>query len=255
MFTSISKALPSPRLFTRWAVALTIVITVLGVAEANFNVTPLRLELTPTGKGSQMTLRVQNLKQEALAVDTYAVFRRVSDEGEEVREPADEDFLIFPPQTLLEPGKTQVFTVKYVGDGDIAQSRYYGVGFREVPAETPGQKEGASVNIAFSYLLATVVTPEGARPDVTVKQITPATEDGTVELLIENEGNAHAVLSRATWRLTGDGGQSKELSGQDDFSFLGFPLLEPGTSRRFVMPGDAYADIGKPQSIEIVLDE
>ena len=223
----------------------------LSSAQASFEVTPLRINLAPAGSDSQATLRAQNTKQTPLPIETFVVRRTVSEDGEEVRAPADEDFIIFPPQALVEPGGAQAFRVRYVGDSDIETSRLYGIGVREVQAQVPSEEDGAFLGFSFAYIISATVLPEGAEVELSISAIEPSAEG--VSFSVFNGGKRHAVLSAGEWFLTmSDGSQHKIESKLD---FLGFPILEPGKTRRFTLPQAAYEGFGTPESLRIEFEQ
>jgi len=75
-------------------------------------VQPMVFELEPLGKGSTESIRLENNKQRPITVEMNASKIVLDEFGKETNIPADEDFLIYPPQTIVQPGKTQIIKVR-----------------------------------------------------------------------------------------------------------------------------------------------
>ncbi len=80
------------------------------------------------------------------------VVRRVGDEPDQV-EPAPDDFLIFPPQALIQPGKSQVFRAQYKGSGVASDLDRYFIVFTKVPVAVSGSGGGVGLNFAYNIYL------------------------------------------------------------------------------------------------------
>jgi fimbrial chaperone protein len=142
--------------------------------------------------------------------------------------PADDRFLLFPPQGVLPPGGRQVIRLQWVGPADLATSQAYYVSVKQLPvAFEPSSTDsvGAQVQVLYNMQALVVVAPPGAKPDVgalPAHQVNyqppaeagsaalPPLQDG-VEITLENKGRRHAMMSNFGWRLEGTDTKGKPL--------------------------------------------
>src|SRR3546814_11195409 len=95
----------------------------------------------------------------------------IDDDGKMIETPADDQFLIFPPQGVRPWGGRQVVRLQWVGNPDLAASEAFYVSVEQLPvALEPGETEtvAAQVQILYNMRALVVVAPPGAKPDVTV---------------------------------------------------------------------------------------
>lgn len=117
-------------------------------AEAQ-EISPVRSVIS-AAKGEVASITVRNNEGQPMPIQVSVVRREGSGESETTR-PADGDFVIFPPQAMIQPDASQVFRVQYRGpqvSGDPA--RYFAI-FTRIPlAIAQGQSvDGLAVNIAY----------------------------------------------------------------------------------------------------------
>ncbi len=97
-----------------------------------YEVTPMRLFLQPDRGQSGATISINNVREEALPVEVEVFRRPVAADGEQTFEPADEDFIVFPPQAQIGAGASQAIRIQYVGGlGAVAEA--FVVQVTEVP--------------------------------------------------------------------------------------------------------------------------
>jgi len=183
-------------------------------------VSPMVVEMTSRGSGAVARIEVQNINSGNLPFETR-VFRMSIDKNGNITEtPADDKFLIFPPQGALPPGGRQVIRLQWVGDAEPATSEAYYISVEQLPVALAPVVEGdlgAQVQVLYNMRALVVVAPPGAQPDVkalTAKQtlyqppapqgsnLVPPMQDG-VEITLRNDGRRHAMMSNLGWRLEG----------------------------------------------------
>lgn len=191
-------------------------------------VSPMVVEMETTGSNAVARIEVQNINPGNLAFQTR-VFRMTIDEnGKMIETPADDQFLIFPPQGVLPGGGRQVVRLQWVGNPDLSASEAFYVSVEQLPvALEPGETESvaAQVQILYNMRALVVVAPPGAKPDVTVgsaRQVNyqppaapgsdalPPLQDG-VEVVLRNEGQRHAMMANFGWQLVGTDRDGKFL--------------------------------------------
>jgi len=116
-------------------VSIVVILLAIVNCQASFaqRVEPMVFELAASGSKSTTSLRVNNNKSAPLTIEVEPSRISLDESGNETRTLAEDDFLIYPPQTILQPGKTQVIKVKYVGDPTIDASQAYRISVKQLP--------------------------------------------------------------------------------------------------------------------------
>lgn len=244
-------------------------------------VSPMVSELTTTGAGSAARIEVGNVGSAALPFETMITRIEVDADGDIVETPADEDFLVFPPQGLVPVRGRQVVRVQWVGEPTIDSSHAYYLWVKQLPVATdpsiPDSGGVVSVQVLYTMKALIVVAPPGAEPKVEVVSVTPAmvappvaevdpsltggetaapppAEPG-VEIVVANSGKRYALMSGATWVVEGTDktGQAfrREYASNDISQLVGVGYLAPlGGKRTFKLPtGGVELDPAKPVSV------
>lgn len=214
----------------QWRAMLAILaaVFVLVPSVLAMRVTPMVLEIDSRGTNAAARLEVQNLNKGNLPFQVRILHLAFNKDGSITETPADDKFLVFPPQGALPPGGRQVIRLQWVGDAEIATSEAYYVAVEQLPVTLePGSKEGleAQVQVLYNMRALLVVAPPGAKPNVSpasVRQLNyqppalpgatdlPPLQDG-VEVTLRNEGRRHAMMSNFGWQLEGKDRDGKYL--------------------------------------------
>jgi fimbrial chaperone protein len=191
-------------------------------------VSPMVVEMESRGSGAVARIEVQNINAGRLAFQTRIFRMEIDKDGVISETPADDQFLVFPPQGALPASGRQVVRLQWVGDAEIATSQAYYFSVEQLPvAFEPGSTDaaGAQVQILYNMRALVVVAPPGAKPDVkptSVKQVNyqppitpgakdlPPVQDG-VEIVLRNSGRRHAMMSNFGWQLEGTDTKGKWL--------------------------------------------
>jgi len=179
------------------------IITILANVSpaAAFRVEPMSADLAPTGSDTKGEIRIENPHDHPITIEVITEQRDFDANGKETRTPADDDFLIFPPQTLVQPGKTQLIRYQYIGDPKISATKAYVINVRQLPIDLkPDAQSG--MKFLYNFGLARYVVPEGAVAVPTVENIHVGPK-GTLDFVLKNTGNGHLPLMRKALRLTG----------------------------------------------------
>lgn len=214
--------------------ALAAAVTLLCAPAQAHRVYPMSYELAPVGSGAATVLRVDNTTERPLTLEVTAEKRTWDEQGNEMRTPADEDFLILPPQLIVEPGKTQAIRVQYVGDPTIDQTAMYVIGVNQVPVTDP--TAGTGVQFVINFGTAAYVVPAGAKTELKIVSVAAASTPGTMEVVLENSGARYAPLGSTTWTFTNGAGQKMELSGDPLRETLIASVVPSGGRRIFTVP-------------------
>lgn len=205
-----------------------------------FSVQPLLVEIEPGRSGA---IRVENTRPEPLTIEVTITRRSVDQDGQQTRAPADDDFVVLPPQMVIQPGRVQVVRLQWVGDEPPTQSISYYANLREVPVAL-APTEGAQLQVAFAFDIAVHVLPRNVRPQLalTGAQIARNAQGAPVmRLTIENSGDRYAYLQDASYDLEvldSSGAVIARPSFTKDAlsEILGVTLLEPHKSRTADLP-------------------
>ena len=259
----------------------TIALATIATTADAMRVSPMVVEITTRGAGSSARIEVQNVGSTAHPFETRITRLEFGEDGEMIETPADEDFLVFPPQGIVPVGGRQVVRVQWIGDPDLALSRAYYVGIHQIPVDLSGDGEAAAVGgqlqVVYNMKSLLTVAPPGAEPQVRVISATPtmvaaapqtavevdpalggaAPEAGLQEMRpgvsveLRNTGTRYAMMSAADWTLEGTGVDGEPLrivlSATQVNEAVGVGYLAPAGGRRtFEVPtGRAFA-AGRP---------
>lgn len=248
---------------------------------AAMRVSPMVAELSTTGVGSAARIEVGNIGSESLPFETLITELSVGPDGEFVEVPADDSFLIFPPQGLVPVNGRQVVRVQWVGEPTLESSRAFYLWVRQLPVSTdvdrPAVEDNVAVSVQVLYTMKAliVVAPPGAQPEVEVvsanvvdisppapevdasltggEEMAPPPMVPGVEVVVRNTGKRYALMSGATWVLEGTGldGQplALTLTSGDIGAAVGVGYLAPGGTRTFQVPAATPFDPARPVSV------
>ncbi|MGH1428959.1 MAG: fimbrial biogenesis chaperone [Arenicella sp.] len=206
MTQTLSKPSIQPRFHKHKALASTLSIITLFVslficssAQAQ-RVSPMVFELEPFGSRSSTSLRIENTKQRPLTIEVSASQLSTDLYGREALKPADDDFLLFPPQAIIQPGKTQIIRVKYIGEPKLDQSQAYRIAVKQLPINI--KEEGTTnIGIAFNFFTLLNITPKKTKPLLNIEKISPL-DNQKWQLTIVNSGDRFARLSTTEWNIS-----------------------------------------------------
>lgn len=191
-------------------------------------VSPMVVEMESRGSNAVARIEVQNINPGNLAFQTRIFRMEIDKDGKISETPADDQFLVFPPQGVLPAGGRQVVRLQWVGDPELAVSQGYYVSVEQLPvAFAPGSTDsvGAQVQILYNMRALVIVAPPNAKPEVKageVKQVVyqppalpgaaelPPMQDG-VEITLRNSGRRHAMMANFGWQLEGTDTKGKWL--------------------------------------------
>lgn len=196
-------------------------------------VQPMSYELGPSGSSASTALRIENSSKIDMTLELLASKISVDDNGVESLTPAEDDFLIFPPQMILKAGKTQAVRVKYIGEPTIKESAPYRISIKQIPIDLKGTgKSGVGMVVNFHTLAH--VAPKAAKIDLRVSELI-GNGSGAWKIAIDNHGKKMGRLSQTVWKLT-DGSQSKTLSLKEVADMTPKNLVMPGQTLHMTIP-------------------
>ena len=203
-------------------------------------VTPMIVDIDEFGRGAVTRIDVTNTDDRELPVELRVFRGIISERGELTLEEADEDFLIFPPQTVIAAERQQTFRVQYLGEQPLDRSAVYYISIREVPVPlVPGTSR---IQLLTHFNVLVNVVPEGSEAIVQVASMVPAVREEApgIEVRVENLGTKYFAAGRSAWTIAGsyENGEnfSLDLTPDEVGKYTGYGLVPPGQARIFFIP-------------------
>lgn len=258
--------------------AMALCVMALGGVAWAMRVSPMVVELSTKGAGTSARIEVGNVGSVPLPFETAITRLTFEDDGSITETPADEDFLVFPPQGLVAVNGRQMVRLQWVGAPDLEASQAYYLAVRQLPVSqdrAPSEDGGSiAVQVLYNMKALVVVAPPGAEPDVKVESAkatvieTPAevvegeepkppVREPGVEVVVRNDGKRYALMSGASWIIEGtarDGTPYRRqlASGSELSALIGVGYAAPlGGRRTFALPTEGVElDPSKPISVK-----
>ena len=230
------------RKFHFGAAVVLVAALLLGTPAKPMSVSPITLDMGASGKSTDQ-ISVINDGAVPLPVEIVISRMEMDENGQTATKLAGDEFLLFPPQAMVAPGATQVFRVQWVGDPQIKQSQSYIFSVNQVPVKMPAGKSG--VQVVFNFATVVNVAPASGQSAINVVSTGLAKDDKGKPhpaLTVKNPGNIHAKLTDATIKLSG-GSWSQTLRPEQLRQSMGVGLIQPGKTRRFLLPIDLPAGV------------
>lgn len=224
--------------------AFTLLFAAIVPGARAMSVTPILTDMTTAGRDSRGTITVVNTGATTLPVEITVSRLDLGENGELGLTPDDEDFLVFPPQAMLAPGASQVFRLQWAGEPDLAESRSYALMVNQIPVDS--QSEGTVLELVYSVVVYVNVSPLQGHDDAQIIRVAPITDEHgarKLEVVVENRGNRHHYVSRDRILITAASGWSRDFRASEFASSVGIGLVQPGKTRRFILPVEPPAGV------------
>ncbi len=241
-------------MFQKFVFAIAALFIAASLPSANAaQVSPMVVTVTPSGSGSIARLELSNPADVEFPVEVRMFAGEISEAGELELIPADEDFLVFPAQRIVEPNSQQVFRVQFVGEPELAASRVYYAAIRQIPVEFEPGVSQVQVVVNFNVLVNVVPSGVAPRPQAEIVGFETREEVNGANVRVYNAGNGTLMAGATAWELRGnaaDGTQSSRRLAPDEASrIFGVGVVAPGKARLFFVPLDPAL---VPESVELV---
>ncbi len=220
-------------------------------AGATYQLSPSGLTLEPSGSRSTGSFQVRSTGDEPVAVEIRVTERQMDLNGRETRPDAEDDFVVYPPQILLQPGQVQTVRVTWLGDPNPTNelpfrlmAEQLSIAFDEPEAEVTTAV--VRINALYNFVASLYVAPRGVSPNVVLESASHQNINGQDALVVQfhNQGTAHQLLTGLHLTLTpGAGGQTVTLSPEQLQGISGENLLAQN-QRQFTVPWPAGLPVG-----------
>ena len=199
---------------------------------------PIKMEFEPAGRGASQAFRLENDSSNTVPVQLSMLTRQMDLDGKETNTPAEDDFLVYPPQVLLKPNEVQTVRVKWLGTPKPEKELAYRILAEQLPVNLEKEKPGESrINVLVRYLGSVYIVPKGAKAEVVLESTAPQTDAAgkrRIELIFHNRGKAHSMLNDLRLKIQA-GGKTVELGPEALPNVAGENVLA-GQKRRFLLP-------------------
>lgn len=215
-----------------------------------FSVSPVHLEMGTLGRDARASITAVNHRGNRIGVDLSIVEVTLNSDGK-VTEigSGEEEFLIFPLQTFIQPYGKQVFRLQWAGDPEIDASRTFLISVTEVPGATrqeDSDETKASVTLALAFAVVVNVRPLEGEPAITVVSARLPDRSGLEDAPkviadFRNDSKVHGVLARGqlTVSLLDKSGRQllrRRYDASEINRTIGIGLLPPNQSRTLSIP-------------------
>jgi len=213
------------------------------------SVSPIHVEMTTTGNGSRAQITVNNDSSAPVPVEVTLEKFSLDEAGNRKTAKAGDNFLVFPPQALIQPGATQVFRVQWVGDPAIAQSESFMMSVNQIPVKLPAGQSAVQVVMSFGVMI-NVAPPQG-QSELKLVESGVTTDKKTGKrhptITVTNPSKVHGLLQNSVIRVSGEG-WSKTYEKNEITEKVGIGLVQPGKKRKFILPVDLPANVASVQA-------
>ncbi len=196
-----------------------------------YKVQPMLAEIAPIGKGSQMTMRIDNTGDSPLTIELVPLSFTMDEYGKETTESAEDDLLVIPSSAIVAPGRSQAVIVRYLGNPSITTSKPYRISVRQVKVSRSGQEQ-ASLGLLLQFDTLLNVRPKNTNPNLSVNSVTKNEDNWLVS--VENSGNSYGRITRTNWTIS-DKSHSLFVKNSEIGELIGGSLVLPNSKRIFTM--------------------
>lgn len=186
---------------------------------------PLSLVLKPRGAGANQVFSVINESNKPIAVQ-FTMTTRQQKGAKEVRLPADDQFMIYPPQTIIPAKTAQKVRVQWLGDTNLQQEQAFRLIAEQVHVSL--DKEPTGVTMLMKLVGALYVQPSKTQSNVRVSAVKP--HGDKLSVTVANSGTRHQLLNQAILNLK-HGNQVITLKGDQLLGMEGKNVLAKSTQQ------------------------
>jgi fimbrial chaperone protein len=225
--------------------AFALTLCLVSVAYAAMTVQPVVLDLRMAGRNTGGQIRVENTGTNPLPVEIRLVEAELRLETVKASDRLTDDLIAIPSQAIIPPGATQAFRIQYVGDPEAPTSRHYYAEVSQLPVAVTGGQSTIQVLYNFQAMV-NVASAVGSGPQLSVESaeiVRPETGPARIAFTVRNAGQNYGYISNSSITLIQRNAAGAEvlrrtLNSSDVQQMIGFGLVGPSTSRKFVAPID-----------------
>ncbi|MEQ8403894.1 MAG: fimbria/pilus periplasmic chaperone [Oceanicaulis sp.] len=210
--------------------ALSLVAMAAAAPAFGYEVEPMRVVLDLEQGRTSAVLTIRNTRDAELPVEIVMKRRVVAQDGTQSFTPAEDDFSVFPPLAMIEPGASQAVRISYIGDPGLAVSEAFVAEVQEAPVTA---EDFTGVVFAYNFGVAVYVRAPDARAELSVASAERV--EGGIAFTVANAGTDYAMLGELGLRLDIAGDQVRFTPAQVG-ELVENPLIPPQARRVFFLP-------------------
>lgn len=207
-----------------------------------YQLSPLNVTYDPTGAGSAKVYTIVNDSDSPIAIEVRAEQRIIDIDGNEANQDGSAYFSIQPNRMIIRPDSTQLVRVQYRGPQTVTKELSFRIISEQIPMPRGAQDAESGQMISFLFVYSTSAY---VKPSRIVESVTPsvtATDDGKLEVILENTGSVHQMLNTLSITLTGDNGEEYVLTEEELAPLAGQNLLTDSRLRTIIDTPSSLAD-------------
>ncbi|MEM1131859.1 MAG: fimbria/pilus periplasmic chaperone [Pseudomonadota bacterium] len=212
------------RAFRAAVLAFSLLLGLGSLAQA-MEVQPLRVMLVPAEGRTAGTISVNNTRTDPLPYEISVERRIIAPDGSQTFTSAEDDFVVFPPQGLIEPGGTQAVRFQYLGPIELTETQGYVLRVKEVPVR---DENFSGIQFAYSFGAAIYVKPADAEDDIDINSV--ARDGDVITVGMANSGNDYSLLTAKRLTFVIDG-QRFNYGREELAQLIPNPLIAPNSER------------------------
>lgn len=207
-----------------------------------YQLSPLNVTYDPTGAGRAKVYTIVNDSDSPIAIEVRAEQRIIDIDGNEANQDGSAYFSIQPNRMIIRPDSTQLVRVQYRGPQTVTKELSFRIISEQIPMPRGAQDAESGQMISFLFVYSTSAY---VKPSRIVESVTPsvtATDDGKLEVVLENTGSVHQMLNTLSITLTGDNGEEYVLTEEELTPLAGQNLLTDSRLRTIIDTPSSLAD-------------
>jgi len=204
-----------------------------------FELKPLYANLKPSGPGSEQVFRITNNHDKPIAVQFKMTTREQHSDGTESKHPADDLFMVYPPQAVIPVNKTQKVRVQWLGDHSPSKELAYRLIAEQVPV-TLDKEQKTGVQMVMTLVGSVYIVPDGVAADLQISNLQQV--GNRLNFVVSNNGTQRAMMNNLSIQLS-NGSQQMTLSGAQVAGADGKNVLA-GSNRSLSIPYPGGLSLG-----------
>lgn len=215
---------------------------------------PISRVFAPAGSEATQSFTLTNGGTEPVALTISFQTLERDESYVETNQPADDEFLAYPPQLILAPGAKQKVRVSWLGEPNPARELTYRIVVEQVPIElldpkaAPAVPVAGQVKVLLNYRGTLFIRPRRAAPKIDVVAAAPAPGANGSSMLavtLRNAGLAVGTVRGCKLHLTptSAGAPALDLVESDLQALLDTRILA-GDDRRYLIAWPTTLPIG-----------
>lgn len=218
----------------RKVLSLLVLLIIFPFSLMAYQLSPLNATYDPTGAGSAKVYTIVNDSDSPIAIEVKAEQRIIDIDGNENNQDGSAYFMIQPNKMIIKPDSTQLVRVQYRGPQTVTKELSFRIISEQIAMPRGAQEAEAGQMISFLFVYSTSAYVKPSRIVESVSPSVTKTDDGKLEIVIENTGSVHQMLNNLQITLTGDDGSTYSLIEDEKASLSGQNLLTDSKLRTII---------------------